>query len=118
MILNLTQHPATPEQVAAGVIEPKDKALVQRLLTFNNLPTREQIQSRAIELASIAVEHGAYRAMVGGAPFLMPALDAALLDVAVEPCYAFSRREVIETIMEDGSVEKTAVFRHAGFVSA
>jgi hypothetical protein len=37
-ILNLTQHEATKEQVAAGGVEPLDKEAVQRLLTFNNLP--------------------------------------------------------------------------------
>lgn len=117
-ILNLTQHSATPEQIAAGVVEPKDKALVQRLLTFDEIPTRREIQARAVELAGIAVEHGAYRALIGGAPFFMTALETALLDVAVEPHYAFSRREVVESIMADGSVEKKAVFRHVGFIPA
>lgn len=116
--LNLTQHPVTPEQTAAGVVEPKDKALVQRLLTFSELPTREQIQDRAVELAGIAVEHGVYQAMIGGAPFFMSALEAALLDVDVQPLYAFSRREVIETVCAAGSIEKKSVFRHAGFVPA
>lgn len=37
-ILNLTQHTATADQVAAGVVEPKDKKKIQEMLTFTEKP--------------------------------------------------------------------------------
>ena len=127
-ILNLTQHPATPEQVAAGVVEPRNKSAVQSALTFNTLPTREEVSARAEELAAIAAsevnnegetESGEYpRVMVGGAPFLMGPLEAALRAIYLTPVYAFSVRESRETVKPGGAVEKVAVFRHAGFVAA
>ena len=53
-MLNLTQHEATAEQLAAGVIEPSivNKPLIQALLTFTGLPTRSEVEQRAEELAS------------------------------------------------------------------
>ena len=81
-ILNLTQHKATPEQITAGVIEPaeEDKQMIQKLLTFKDLPTPEEIYEK------------------------------------VKPLYAFSKREVVEEQLPDGSVRKTQVFKHLGFV--
>jgi len=115
-ILNLTQHNATPEQVSQGVVEPKDKAQVQALLTFDELPTAEEIRRRAEALAEIAAAEGAEAAMIGGAPYLMADLEAALQARGIRPVYAFSRREVVETQMPDGTVVKKTVFRHLGFV--
>jgi len=54
--------------------------------------------------------------MIGGAPYLMSALEAALEAVDLQPVYAFTRREVVERAQPDGSVAKTAVFRFAGWV--
>lgn len=118
MILNLTQHPATAEQAAAGVVEPADKAGIQELLTFEELPDRTEVILRAAELAVIAASSGYRAAMIGGAPFLMPPLEAALKAAGVKPLYAFSRRESVEQTAPDGSVRKTNVFRHAGWVEA
>lgn len=55
-ILNLTQHAATPEQQAAGVVDfaPEIKAQVQSLLTFDTLPTSSEIHARAKKLAGVA----------------------------------------------------------------
>lgn len=117
-ILNLTQHVATEDQLAAGVFEPSDKAEVQRLLTFEALPTEGEIFSRALALAELAAEAGAAFAMIGGAPFLMAPLEEALMGMGIAPLYAFSRRETAEEMLPDGSVKKVQVFRHAGFVPA
>jgi hypothetical protein len=35
MILNLTQHNSTPEQIEQLIFEPKNKRKVQELLNFN-----------------------------------------------------------------------------------
>lgn len=73
-ILNLTQHAATPEQIAAGVFEPQDKEAVRELLTFETLPTKEEIHSRAVKLTIEALEHDVKAAMIGGAGYLMSEL--------------------------------------------
>ena len=115
-ILNLTQHPCSKEQELAGVIEPANKGEVQRLLTFECLPTQAEIEERADSLAAITVDGECDTAMVGGAPFLMAPLSQSLKKAGITPVYAFSRRESVEKILEDGSVQKSAVFRHLGFV--
>ena len=88
MILNLTQHNATPEQEAQLVVEPRMcKAEIQKLLTFDEIPTKEEIDARAKELARIAASEASMyagdtdnevwitRVMIGGAPYLMGALE-------------------------------------------
>lgn len=129
MILNLTQHNATPEQKAQLVVEPrmcKDK--IQKLLTFEEIPTKEEIEARASELAEIAASEANHyagetdnkiwitRVMIGGAPYLMGALEKALRECGFTPVYAFSKRESEEIPQPDGSVKKIQVFRHIGFV--
>lgn len=130
MILNLTQHPATDEQVAAGVVNlhGEELAMLKRVLTFDALPSRQDIEEVAETIADIAAMNGLggddgedpvfTRAMIGGAPFLMSALESVLRAHGIAPLYAFSRRESVEEKQADGSVRKVAVFRHAGFVDA
>ena len=125
-ILNLTQHPATPEQRREGVIDPPEnvRAELVRLLTFKNRPDMEDIWLRAEWIAALAklwaesLGNGACAAMIGGAPYLMPILAHCLLVLGIEPLYAFTKREVKEEQTEDGSVHKVAVFRHEGFIWA
>jgi hypothetical protein len=114
-ILNLTQHPASPEQVSAGVVEPQDKKAVQNLLTFNTLPTREDVFDRAVTLANMAVGYDA--AMIGGVGYLVTRLENALEVLGVKALHAFSVRESVEEVQPDGSTKKVMVFRHAGFVN-
>lgn len=116
IILNMTQHDSTDEQKAVGVVEPEDKATVRSLLTFTTIPSKEEVAERAEKLADVAFHAGADSAMIGGAPYLMSALECALKAKGVKPLYAFSVRESVDMIQSDGSVRKVAVFRHAGFV--
>lgn len=121
-ILNLTQHQATPEQVAQGVVDldDVDRFNVSLLLTFDELPTRNRIEQAAQQLAEFADRLcRAYRAdavMIGGAPYLMPELECALRRHGVRFCYAFSKRVAEDQLQPDGSVRKVQVFRHAGFI--
>lgn len=135
-ILNLTQHNATPAQITSGVVDlvGSDKDLLVKLLTFNTLPTVEEIESRAQKIAYIAsdlmleeknnwIEEGLdeddfeqYYAMIGGAPFLMGPLEVALKKFDITPIYAFSVRDSVDVKQADGSVKKTAVFNHGGFI--
>lgn len=117
MILNLTQHDSTPEQIALGVFESTNKDYVRMLLTFNELPTKEEIKNNAKELAQYAKSHYVVSAMIGGAPFLMSALEKELKKLDIQPLYAFSKRESIEVIENDG-VKKISVFKHAGWIEA
>lgn len=125
-ILNLTQHEATPAQEADGVIDLPDEARQQLsgLLTFNSAPSRAEKDARADAIVAFALAQaeilpefraGLDRAMVGGAPFFMSALERALEDKGIEPLYAFSVRKSAEQVQPDGSVRKVNVFRHAGW---
>lgn len=122
-ILNLTQHQATPEQVAQGVVDCPDRwaSELRELLTFEELPTALEVQERAMEIAVLAEAvmesiPGCQTAMIGGAPFLMGPLEAELAKLGLGAVYAFSIRESVEQEQADGSVRKVNVFRHAGFV--
>lgn len=115
-ILNLTQHIATPDQVVAGVIEPDNKALVAKWLTFDELPSSHELEYRARNLAMLAEGYNA--AMIGGAPYFMAPLERAIAAAGVKVLYAFSVRESVEVPQEDGTVKKTQIFKHAGFIEA
>ena len=116
-ILNFTQHAATAEQVAAGVIDlmQHDLASLKALLNFVGLPTRDDVYNRAYAIAALAENLFAETVMVGGAPFLMPVLQKALQMRGITVLYAFSERVSIEKIV-NGVVVKTNEFKHVGFV--
>lgn len=116
MIINLTQHSATVEQVSAGVVEPERKDFVKMLLTFEGIPSKESIYDRAISLAEIARDAEASFALIGGAPYLMSALERALIARNITPVYSFSERVSVETTGPDGTVKKVNEFRHKGFI--
>jgi hypothetical protein len=117
-ILNLTQHVATTEQVASGVVEPTDKMQIQKLLTFDELPTTVELELRAFALASTAKDDPGFEGsvMIGGAPYFMATLEHTLRVFGIRALHAFSRRESIDEAQADGSIKKTQVFRHAGFI--
>jgi hypothetical protein len=126
-ILNLTQHTATADQLAAGVVDPSDemRAQICALLTFDECPELCVIEDVAASLAGIAwwginaphTNDPIDGVMIGGAPWLMSALERALKQAGIQPLYAFSRRESVEQTQADGSVKKINVFRHAGWVA-
>lgn len=117
-ILNLTQHAPTSAQLAAGVFDaPAEvRAKILAELNFREIPHRGEIYSRADELARLASLVGCTHAMIGGAGYLMGALECALEEVGVQPLYSFTQREVVEVHNPDGSVSKQAVFAHVGWV--
>ena len=137
MIINLTQHQESLEQRNAGVVprDPLETARAQELLTFSVRPTRKEVDLRAENLAQLAVSMHAVRTggdpfaelscqplwgiqvMIGGASFLMSALERELRKTGAHVVHSFSRRESQEVAMSDGSVEKVSRFVHDGFVS-
>lgn len=130
MIINLTQHPATPEQKLQGLVDLQGNELIllKDLLTFDEIPTPNEIADRARLISNLAISNnlGSYiesdedplflRAMIGGAPFLMSALESALRAINVSPVYAFSKRISEESLDREGNVTKVNVFRHVGFI--
>lgn len=126
MILNLTQHKATPEQVFVGVVDLPDdqQVILHALLTFDTLPTQLMIHKTAQEIAELAAYNINYKdgymvqAMIGGAPYLMPHLEGALRLREIQPVYAFTKRIVFESTLPDGTVSKRSFFRHEGFITA
>ena len=118
MIVNLTQHQATETQKQAGVVETNCPSVVGILLTFDSIPTKQEMKNRADDLVLLALDSGAKEAMIGGAPFFMSTLEAALQKAGIKPLYAFSKRESVDQQQEDGTVRKTTVFNHLGFVAA
>lgn len=129
LIINLTQHEATADQKAEGVVDlPADqrKALTEAL-TFEELPSPEEITQRSNCIAALATMNGLggdadedpwpTAAMVGGAPWLMPALCRALENTGIQPLFAFSTREAVE-VEQNGQVVKTSRFIHRGFIAA
>ena len=115
--VNLTMHPASAEQVAAGVGDLHEGLeSVKRALNFATPPSAATIKGRAELIAGAAV--GYKSAMIGGALWLMAPLAAELRARNIEPLFAFSQRESVELVAENGDVVKTNVFRHVGFVPA
>lgn len=132
VILNLTQHAATPEQLAAGVVDLSERKLseLKVLLTFDSIPTAFELKARAEKIERLAVSFLCeitpedemlndvdLAAMIGGAPFFMATLESHLKERAIRPLYAFSRRDSVEVATPEGVV-KQAVFRHLGFYEA
>ena len=115
-ILNLTMHDATPSQTEAGVVEPPNKEEVKKLLLFRGMPQVKVVRERAKALAELAAKAKAEAAMIGGAPYLMAPLHAALEAKGVRPLYAFSERRSKERTNDKGEVEKVNMFIHLGFV--
>ena len=72
-IINFTQHNATEEQVAAGVIDSIPAQVRAEVLTFSSLPTVEEIWSRADKAVGLITPHvePGTQVMIGGAPFFM-----------------------------------------------
>lgn len=119
-IINLTQHAASDEQRGQSVIDLEGKALeeLKNLLTFTALPEIAYVEERARSIANLALASHCKRAMIGGAPFLMAPLQHALEDIGIEVLYAFTMRISEEVTNSDGSVTKSSIFKHAGFVGA
>ena len=129
-ILNLTQHNATPAQLADGVVDfqGSEKQMLTSMLTFTSIPSKIEIQKRAKELVSFATYYANMvleidSVMIGGAPFLMAPLENALKlegigGIKLKILYAYSDRVSVETVLDNGTIKKTMVFKHLGFVEA
>lgn len=120
-IINATQHNATQDQKAAGVfdLETERQRELQKLLTFNTLPTAREVQLRAEKIKKlidvVSREQKTQNIMIAGAPYLTSVLQGELQKDGYTVLYAFSERVSVE-VEKDGVVTKTNVFKHVGFV--
>ena len=121
-IINLTQHLATEEQLQAGVVDLSEEKRkhIQTLLTFNRIPSEDEINWRADQIVRLLEGEEGYhcQVMIGGALWFMGPLTRKLKEERYIPVYAFSVRESEEEILPDGSVKKVNIFKHKGFIPA
>lgn len=121
-MLNITQHTATKEQAEDGVVEPSQeiKAQIQKLITFDKtvMSEPEQIWNRAKALVALIKREypEIHKVMIGGALYFMPALTRELKEHGYEVFFSYTDRVSVETHNADGSVTKTLIFKHLGFV--
>jgi hypothetical protein len=124
MILNLTQHKSSPEQISEGVVDlpPDLQGELNKLLTFEECPTHSSMKERAYYICNTIICYEVENnikvktVMIGGATFFMSILETILKEFNYKFLYAFSKRESIEQPQADGSIRKVSVFKHAGFV--
>ena len=116
-ILNLTQHSASIEQIEAGLFDlrSEDRKILVSLLTFLEIPSKEEMVTRATSIAQLVHDHypNVDGVMIGGAPYFMSTLEGALMHHKLNPVYAFSIRESVDH--PNGA--KMSVFKHVGFVT-
>lgn len=126
MILNLTQHNATKDQIYAGIIDmPADfQTALKGLLTFPTTYTRADLEYRALQIHELIRDmcgapkcsppkHSLDGVMIGGMPSFMPVLEAILVSKGIRVGYACTERQSIDKEV-DCKIIKTAVFVHAG----
>ena len=100
------------------------------MLTFNEVPLVVDRIARAKKLVrGVILSLGGYdpkrlnplwkrgqKVMIGGAPFFMSILEKVLVSYLFVPVYAFSERVSVDVVREDGTTNKTSVFKHVDFV--
>ena len=126
MILNLTQHNATADQINVGIndLTVDFQTGLKGLLTFPTQYTRADLEYRALQIHELIRDmcgehfgappkHALDGVMIGGMPSFMPVLEATLVSKGIRVGYACTERQSIDKEI-DGKVVKTAIFVHAG----
>ena len=126
-VLNVTQHEPTSSQRDAGVIDfsPEVRAELLKLLNIPEIETGSEMTRRASDIVRlcqteserlVAQGHPTPAFMLGGHPALTALLHQEMDRIGLRRCYAFSRRESVETTdAVTGAVHKQNVFVHLGF---
>lgn len=121
-ILNLTQHNSTADQINAGIIDlPVDfKTALVAAITFPAIYNKTDLESAAGKVYELVRDYIPYLldgfegVMIGGMPSFMPVLENLLISKGIRVGYACTERKSVDKTLPDGSVQKTAVFVHAG----
>jgi hypothetical protein len=117
-ILNLTQHAATEDQLASGVIDLQGdlKAALVAAITFPAIYDHEELVSRAKRVLGLVkdarIDCG--HVMIGGMPSFMPVLQEVLQAAGYRVGYACTDRVSVDVPDGNGGVRKTSVFKHVG----
>lgn len=123
---NLTQHSLTEEQVDdfANMVGGDLQIInisgndedIKNLLTFNEAPTKAEMEERANKLLNNPRCGDKIYALIGGAGYFMSTLESVLKANDITPLYSFSKRQSVEEHQEDGSVVKKNVFKHVKYI--
>ena len=121
MILNLTQHNATADQINVGIndLTVDFQVALKGLLTFPTQYTRADLEYRALQIHELVRDFcGTSKevlegVMIGGMPSFMPVLESVLISKGIKVGYACTERQSVDKEV-DGKVVKTAIFVHAG----
>lgn len=121
MILNLTQHNATADQINVGIndLTVDFQTALKGLLTFPTQYTRADLEYRALQIHELVrdfcgtSEEVLEGVMIGGMPSFMPVLESVLISKGIKVGYACTERKSVDKEV-DGKIIKTAVFVHAG----
>lgn len=114
-ILNATVHNATPEEIAAGVIEPAetDKAVLEFCQTFDELPSAEDLEHRAAVLADYISEcaerYGCDAVLIDPPSFFAACLEQSLTLRGAKFCYPFG-------LPQCQGVARADSYRHVGLI--
>lgn len=126
-LINLTQHCLTDEQVNdfSNMFPDEDVRFInasgsdetiKNLLTFDELPNMDELEERALLILKDLGCTPDY-ALIGGASFFMSTLEKFLKVHHITPLYSFSKRQSVEVASPNGSVIKTSVFKHVGYIN-
>ena len=121
MILNLTQHNATADQINVGIndLTVDFQTALKGLLTFPTQYTRADLEYRALQIHELVRDFcGTSKevlegVMIGGMPSFMPVLESVLISKGIKVGYACTERKSVDKEV-DNKIIKTAVFVHAG----
>ena len=121
MILNLTQHNATADQINVGIndLTVDFQNTLKGLLTFPTQYTRDDLEYLALQIHELVRDFcGTSKevlegVMIGGMPSFMPVLESVLISKGIKVGYACTERQSVDKEV-DGKVVKTAIFVHAG----
>lgn len=105
IILNISNLRVNDELKKFGVSEAKDWKLIKSLITFNEVPSNEEIRSRAASLAEIAKASEATGVLIGNprSQFMLSEIEKACEAKGIKIYYPFFVREKIDNEDENGS---------------
>lgn len=119
MIINLTNHAATPAQVNQGIIDHPDQ---ERLKELINIPagglTHEEYYERAHELIESVLNMNERQVMIGGHFNLTLAIVHVANTLNVDAFFACTERASEDVTQPDGSIIKTSRFVFTGLEKA
>ncbi len=88
-MLNLTSKSFIETVNKDLVLEPENKSLVVSLLTYESVPTTEDIETKVYDLVQYAISTNTTKALIGGENFYISSLELALLSHSIKPYFEF-----------------------------